>query len=220
MLYNEHISDELLAAWLDDNTTTEENELVNKVAQYSVEYRNVIGIARASLEYAYGHAYAASSINSNVLCCIQSEKFILNKKGIEVSEESLIEIAMKNNWFNPKRGTPPIHIGKLLEWHGLSVDKKYANSITDLKEKLTAGHFVIAHIDGGELTGDLMLEMIVDVEIGEIPDHVVVVVDIDLIDSQTVKIHDFSSGNEYDTYPIEQFMDSWADSKFYMISVE
>ena len=87
-------------------------------------------------------------------------------------------------------------------------------------DELLTGRFVIAYVDGGELTGDLLLEKIEDLEIGEIPDHAVIVVSIDQKDSQTVTLFDISTVNEYDTYPIEQFTDSWADSKFYMISAE
>ena len=218
MDYIEKITDELLAAYLDGNTTVEEKKMIQEVMQFSDEYGKIIDIAGSSLGYAYVHA--ASSIDRNVLCCILSEKFILHKKGINIPEDSLIEVAMKNGWFYPQRGTPPDCIGKLLEWHGLSVERKFAAGIGDLKTALQAGHFVITYVDGGELTGNLLLEMVEDVEIGEIPDHAVIVAAIDPKDARTVTLYDFSTENEYDTYPIEQFMDSWADSKFYMISVE
>ena len=224
MIHKENISDELLAAWLDGNTTPEEDSRIRNVAQFSEDFRKIIAVARSGLGYENEiekeYAYAASSIDRNVLCCILSEKYILNKKGIDVAEDSLIEIAVKNGWFHPRRGTPTVYIGKLLEWHGVGVARKFGTTIECLKEELQAGRFVIAYIDGGELTDDWLLEMAEDEHIGEIPDHVVIVADIDLEKSQTVTVYDFSTENESDTYPVEQFMDSWADSNFYMISIE
>ena len=218
--FNEFISDELLAAYLDGNTTDEENNRIQEILQFSDEYSEIIDVAYSALDYEFKHKYAASLIDRNGLCCILSEKFILNKKGIDIPENVLLEIATENGWFFSQKGTPPMYIGKLLEHYKLSIKRKFGACVEDLIKELKAGHFVIAYIDGGELTGDLILEMMEDTEIGKIPDHVVIVADIDPNDTRTVTLRDFSTENDLDRYPIEQFMDSWADSKFYMISVE
>ena len=59
-----------------------------------------------------------------------------------------------------------------------------------------------------------------DIEVGEIPDHAVVVADMIMSDnSHSIVLYDLSTENEYDTYTVEQFKNSWKDSKFFMVSV-
>ena len=219
MLNNlEHISDELLAAYLDGNTTSDENNLIFEHLKSSENDRKVINIACSALDFPY--AYAASMAGRGALCCILSEKLILHKKGVDIPEKTLVRIAEENGWFDPEKGTPFGHIGKLLEFYGLQVERKFCNDIEDLMAELLSGRFVMAYVDGGELTGDAELERIEDIEVGEIPDHAVVVADMIISDnSHSIVLYDLSTENEYDTYTVEQFKNSWKDWKFFMVSV-
>ena len=214
-----HISDELLAAYLDGNTTSEENKIIFEHLENSESDREAVAITCSALDFPF--AYAASLAGRGVLCCILSEKFILHKKGLHIPEETLIRIAEENGWFNPEKGTPLGYIGKLLEYYGIKTERKFCSGIEDLMAELSSGRFVIAYVDGGELTGNTEAERIEDIEIGEIPDHAVIVVDMKISDKpDSVVLYDLSTENEYDTYTVEQFKDSWKDSAFYMVSVE
>ena len=77
---------------------------------------------------------------------------------------------------------------------------------------------MIAAVDGGELTGDRAYEIMEDITIGEIPDHTVVVLSCNA-DDKTITIYDPASPNTEETYPIEQFVDAWNDSKNYLVTI-
>lgn len=46
---------------------------------------------------------------------IRSELAVLQKRGKEVTEEELIQIALKQHWYEEEKGTPLKYIGKLVE---------------------------------------------------------------------------------------------------------
>jgi hypothetical protein len=88
----------------------------------------------------------------------------------------------------------------------------------ELAEALNAGKDIIVAVDGGELLDDRWSEILEDIFEGEKPDHSVVVLSCD-IENDKVTVYDPNSENETDTYPVEQFLDAWNDSKNYMVSV-
>ncbi len=96
--------------------------------------------------------------------------------------------------------------------------KEFDYSIDDIDRLLREGKDVIAVVDGGELVGDRNMERMEDKYIGEIPDHAIVVTQVDL-EQQTVEVYDPQSENERDTYPMEQFLDAWEDSGRYLVVV-
>ena len=178
------LSDELLAAYLDGNTTPEENLKIWQVLQHDGQEREAFEVACNSLDIPV--FFAASSCRN--LCVIRSELAVLQKRGKEVTEEELIQIALKQHWYEEEKGTPL--------------------------------HDVIACVDGGELSGNLEQEEFEDRWIGEIPDHVVLVRNIDYSEPPRVEVYDVAMEEPVRYYPLDRFIDSWKDSKYYMISIK
>lgn len=87
-----------------------------------------------------------------------------------------------------------------------------------MAEALGDNQKVIVAVDGGELIGNREEEMNEDLQIGQIPDHVIVVLSLDLY-NRTVKVYDPDSQNAEDVYPLGIFENAWNDSKNYMVTV-
>ena len=68
-----------------------------------------------------------------------------------MTEEELIQIALKQHWYEEEKGTPLKYIGKLVESFGLKVERRFCREINELFRELEQGHDVIACVDGGEL---------------------------------------------------------------------
>ena len=151
---------------------------------------------------------------------IRSELAVLQKRGKEVTEEELIQIALKQHWYEEEKGTPLKYIGKLVESFGLKVERRFCREINELFRELEQGHDVIACVDGGELSGNLEQEEFEDRWIGEIPDHVVLVRNIDYSEPPRVDVYDVTMEENVRYYPLDCFIDSWKDSKYYMISIK
>lgn len=159
-------------------------------------------------------AMAANNIIDN-LCVIKCEGIALRRLGVTITDNELMETSQKEGWLQTD-GTALHLIGRLAGLHGMSVSHRYDCTADDIREALQSGSVVIAAVDGGELTGDLEAEKLEDIEKGEIPDHVVVV---DAISEESVTISDPSTIQQQDTYTLDQFIDAWADSSYYLIII-
>lgn len=115
-------------------------------------------------------------------------------------------------------GTTLNNIGKCIESLGIKIEQRFNCNMQELAEALNAGKDIIVAVDGGELLDDRWSEILEDIFEGEKPDHSVVVLSCD-IENDKVTVYDPNSENETDTYPVEQFLDAWNDSKNYMVSV-
>ena len=100
------------------------------------------------------------------------------------------------------------------------VERRFCREINELFRELEQGHDVIACVDGGELSGNLEQEEFEDRWIGEIPDHVVLVRNIDYSEPPRVEVYDVAMEEPVRYYPLDRFIDSWKDSKYYMISIK
>lgn len=220
---NKKISSENLAAYLDGNTTPQESqEILNAIAQ-DAELRELLHISQSvdaelgfsqDIEFIPMSAIAATCDNRNH-CCLECEKYILDKIGIKYDEKQLLKNAIQNGW-QKEEGTALHNIGRHLEAQGLLVARRYKCDIATIIDALNADKNIIAVVDGGELTGDLYAEKIEDTYTGPIPDHTVVILAINQ-EEQTITLHDPASAAPQDTYPIEQFTDAWNDSKNYLV---
>lgn len=225
------ITDELVASFLDGNTTAEQTLAVLEAARHDAELKELLEIShRVDDDMVFsitGHllhkrlsltpeeALAASDITTRNLCAVQCEAYIMQQQGVEITCDALAEQAQANGWITPE-GMPIANIGKLLELHGFSVFRKYLATIKDIQHALANGHHLIAVIDGGELVGDTEQEAIEDALIGEIPDHAVVITAynpsrklISIYDPQTIPV--------LDEYSLSRFMGAWRDSRRYLV---
>ena len=221
-----NIPSEVLAAFLDGNATAQEsNEILDALVEdaelrelfhFSQSVDAELGLVPQECELIPMTAMAATYEEEN-LCCLECEKYVLRKFGIEFDEQQLLHKAISNGW-QKEKGTALHNIGRHLESNGLIATRQYNASIEDIAEALDNNESVIVAVDGGELTGNRVEEMMEDIIIGQIPDHTVVVLSVDAR-HHTITIFDPNSSNTEDTYPFEQFMDAWDDSKNYLVTI-
>lgn len=111
------ISDELLSAFLDGNTSAEDTMRVLKAAEQDKELQEIIRIAsevdedmatlKPSVTKPVPMTAMAAKQKENYLCDIECEEFILHQFGIETTHKTLLDEAYRNCWLKDK-GMPPI----------------------------------------------------------------------------------------------------------------
>ena len=221
-----NIPAEVLAAFLDGNATAQESlEILNALSQ-DAELRELLHISQSvdtelrvipqECEFIPMTAMAATCNEENY-CSLECEKYILKKLDIEFDEEQLLKNAILNGW-QKKEGTALHNIGRNLEEKGLVLTRRYKCTLGDIAKELSCNRHVIAAVDGGELLNNREEESIEDIHIGEIPDHTVVVLSYSTTENK-ITIYDPNSPNSEDTYPVEQFVDAWNDSKNYLVTI-
>ena len=217
---------EMLAAFLDGNATPEESRYIIESLSEDPGLRELLKISRAvdeelgmdaqGVEVIPMTAMAANCMEESY-CCLECEKFILRKMGIEYDEEQLMQDALRNGW-QKEEGTALHNIGRHLENNGLVVTRRFKCTINDIADALDAGSHVIVAVDGGELSGDQVAELQEDVLFGQIPDHTVVVLSCDVAEG-IITVFDPDSPNPEDRYGTARFTDAWNDSKNYLVTI-
>ena len=100
MSNNNMISDELLSAFLDGNTSQEDTLRILKAAEEDEELRNIIQIANEVDNDVTKQEVVANDIpmtamaaqqKGNYLCDIECEEFVLHQFGIEITHRSLLD---------------------------------------------------------------------------------------------------------------------------------
>lgn len=145
-------------------------------------------------------------------CVIRCEGLALRHFGIDMTDEQLVERAKEKGWLRPE-GTALHLVGTLCGENGLSISHQFGCKIKDIEAAIISGNVVIAAVDGNEMTGDRTKETRKDNEVGPTPNHAVVVKS---VTDNEVTVTDPATPQETDIYPLEQFMDAWADSSYYM----
>lgn len=128
-------------------------------------------------------------------CAIRCQEFILHQfTGVDLPESLLVDEAMQRGWYTPGQGTDLHDVGKLLELHGVAVNRYTDANVFHLAHELAQGHKVIIGVDSGQLWGhnptmDEMLDAMQD-RLGLPPhaDHAVVVSGIDTTDPHHVRV--------------------------------
>lgn len=159
----------------------------------------------------------------NDTCAIKSQQLILESAGMDISEKELREEAIRNGWYFPNQGTPLEYSGKLLEYHGLPVQQQLHGSIFNLVSELSKGHPIIVGVDSGELWNKGIDETMEDLIFGEFPDHALIVGGIEyngLLSDWQVNVIDPGTGGNLTSYDLEQFEDAWADSDYFMVTLD
>ena len=221
-----NIPDQILAAFLDGKATAEESQDILDSLAHDDELRELLHISQA-VDAELGHACSeidylpmaamAASCDEGAFCCMECEKYILKKFGFVADEEAMMADALHNGWVR-EQGTALYNVGRHLEKNGLPLTRRYNATLADLSVALERGEGVIVAVDGGELLGNKVQEKIDDILVGPQPDHTVVVLKVDA-QNETVAVFDPNSVSEGDEYPVDVFMDAWADSSNYMVAV-
>ena len=275
-IMNSDISDELLAAYIDGNTTESENQLIEsslngdsilseayEIAHDGVSFgsnfdweihkgdlefwelellpavaspldepnniNNILTDTIMEREIRYANSRIGEEpkidVSSDVYqwypdtCAIKSQQLVLEKYGVFVSQEELIEVATKNGWYTKGGGTPMEYVGNLLDYYGVPSTSVVDANVNNIVAELAQGHQVIVGVDANELHNNKFVESLKDY-FSETPNHALIVAGIDTSDpNQTyVILKDPGTGDVAKPYPIEQFVDAWEDSSCFMVS--
>lgn len=158
-------------------------------------------------------------------CAIRCQEMILEEfTGLDIPEEALVQTAQQHGWYAPGGGTSPADVGNLLELNGIPVTRYEDATIMNLSAELAQGHKVIIGVDSGDLWGE-------DTDIGQeiqellgaqTADHAVVVTGIDTRDPENVRVllSDPGTGQAVASYPVDQFMEAWQGSDFFMVATQ
>lgn len=225
------ITDELLAAFVDGNTTLEETIAVLNAAKKDKTLKAVLELSdRLDDKYnedftekhpktivvpirqqpktvllPYEALAATTATNDCVLAC---EKYVLKQRGHETDYDRLRKEAEEHGWLKPE-GTTLYNIGRLLELAKLSVVRRFDCTIDIVVNELAAGCSVIVAIDANLLANPEAN--------GEAPNHAVVVTKLSR-EEDLVEIHDPDSKKSKDCYSVNVFEKAWGQSKNFMVS--
>lgn len=212
------ISDALLAAFLDGNTSAAETLSVLQAAEHDEELRAVISIAQ---EVDADLAHEASPLpmtavaarqREGYLCDIECEEFVLHQLGIEITHKSLLDEAYRNCWLK-EQGMPLYNIGRLLEKNHLSVSRRYDATLTDVARLLAQGNQLIAVVDNTLLTSDDQpTEALLQ------PNHAVVINSLSADANEIVLFNPYTD-EELTAYSVAAFNEAWKKSSHYLVVV-
>lgn len=215
------ISDNLLSAFLEGNTSAEDTIKVLNAAASDPELRNVIKMSYEidnlqKLEERILPYQALAAKEHDNRCAILCELYILSQNGINRTSGDWEKQAFQQGWLK-EGGTPLYNIGRLLEQECFSIARSFHNTVDTLKEALATGHVIVV-VDSKELTTDveaLDREKLEDDFVGANPNHAVVVTG---VEDKRIRYYDPATDSDCE---ISQslFMDAWQDSSRYMVKV-
>lgn len=218
------ISSELVAAYLDGRATREETLQILSAAKVDTELRELLEIAVAVdvdlhddnvIEILPMTSLAAT--HDDNLCVWLCEKYILEQKDVKFDEDKAITDMQSNGWLKSE-GVNLFNVGRYSETLGFSVQRIYDGTLNDIELALKQGCGVIAVIDGGELQGDCHDEICEDIFVGRIPDHAVVVTSYQQ-SSDVIELYDPNAVIKKKQYKVNKFLNAWADSKYYFVTI-
>ena len=220
-----NMSSDMIAAYLDGNLSEEQTQLVLDRLSEDEELREIMEISQAvdlELDWQMNRAeklpmtaLAAEDSAAN-RCVYECEKYILERLGVIFDDDQLLSVASEN-WLTDK-GTALHNIGRLSEYFGLSVQREYKSDIGKMKMALEQGDGVIVVVDSAELTAPEPFGKYGDFAEGPVPNHAVVVLK---VNQERDEILIFNPNDRFaeDVYSLEMFMESWNDSKYYMVTI-
>ena len=225
------ISDELLAAFMDGNTTREETQRVLDAAASDSELQELIQLSmlvdddmeapsldiRSSSSRPFPMLERAACNTVDNLCAIRCEGYALRALGIDVSDEKLEAISEEKGWLKMD-GTPLHYIGLLSGMYDSYINRRYDCSINDIIKTIRKEAIPIVVIDSTELIQTVQEAKSSDRKFGAVPNHAVVVKSINLTDN-TIDIFDPGNPDLSKTYPLELFKEAWNDSYNYLVTI-
>jgi len=151
-------------------------------------------------------------------CAIVSQEYILeNFLDRDFSEDELINTAIENGYYSPGAGTIPDDVGKLLEHHGINVERSEHNSIDDIIEKLENNQKIIIGVDAHEIWENSLEQQLNDIFSMPEANHAVEVIGYN-DKSQTIILNDPGHPNGCGMeVPLSDFEAAWEDSNNFMV---
>ena len=204
-----NIPEELIAAFLDGNTTAEETREVLAAIQHDSELRELLELSMEvdeELEQQFSKPMVvdmkpypmlqmAARNQVDNLCVVRCEGYALRAMGVEVSDDQLMEEAREKGWLR-EGGVPLYLIGRMAGERGLYVSHAYDCSFADIHMALKNGEMVIAVLGS----------------------HAVIVKDI-AMDEKRLALLDFANPQPETTCPFAQFTHSWSDASSYLVII-
>ena len=214
------ISDELLAAFLEGNTTKEETQRILQAMKTDKELHEVLSVALQT-DKEIPLVYHPNSDSDDVLpmlqmaalggenvCAVLCEFFILNQHHITYNQESLFEAARNKGWLKPE-GTPLYCLGNLLAFSGLLINRKFDSSLDEIRQAIAENCDVMVGVDREKLYAE-------EIDLEDLTNHAVVVTD---INETSVSVFDPYEAKNISKIPIADFLNAWNESHNYMIKV-
>lgn len=220
MANKEKISDELLAAYLDGNTSEEETKQVLQALKEDKELQEVLDIAlkteeemtlfniNSSLSNEALPMLQMAALSGENVCAVLCEIFILQRHHIPFEEKWLIDTARSKGWLKSE-GTPLYCLGNLLAYSGMFVNRKYDSTIDDVQQALNNDNDVMVGVDREKLYAE-------EVDLEDLTNHAVVVTH---IEDDFITIFDPYKEPYISKIPISAFLNAWKESHNYMIQV-
>ena len=210
------ISDELLAAYLDGNTSEEETKQVLQALKKDKQLQEVLNVALQAedevsiipLQSEVLPMLQMAALSGENVCAVLCEIFILQRHNITYDKESLINTARKNDWLKPE-GTPLYCLGNLLAYSGMFVSRRYDSTLEDIRRALEKDNDVVIGVDREKLYAE-------EVDLEDLTNHAVVVTK---IDNDVITIFDPYEDPYVKNVPIPDFQNAWKESHNYMIQV-
>ena len=210
------ISDELLAAYLDGNTSEEETKQVLQALKKDKQLQEVLNVALQAedeasiipLQSEFLPMLQIAALSGENICAVLCEIFILQRHNIPYNEEHLVNTAREKGWLKPE-GTPLYCLGNLLALSGLLINRKFDSSLDDIRQAIAGDCDVMVGVDREKLYAE-------DVDPDDLTNHAVVVT---ALDDGAVTIYDPYEAQNTSKIPISDFLNAWKESHNYMIKV-
>lgn len=214
------ISDELLAAFLDGNTSKEETLQVLQALKSDKQLQEVLDVAlktdedtnlilhNPAVSFDILPMLQKAAISGENICAVLCEIFILHRRQLPYDEEWLLNTARRKDWLKPE-GTPLYCLGNLLAYSGMFVTRKYDSSLEDIKQAIKKDNDVVVGVDREKLYAE-------EVDLEDLTNHAVVVTH---IENNIVTIFDPYEEPYISNIPLQDFLNAWKESHNYMIQV-
>lgn len=205
---NNHISDELLAAFLDGNTTPENMARIINAAAHDPELREMIELSgivdadmlRSDMSSLPMMEMAAYS-QDDCMCAVECETYILQQSRHDISPDEMRQ-RVKSLCLLKDKGMPLYNIGRLSEDMGMSVTRRYDASVADLEAN------TLAVVDWSALNGDKPNGIF----------HAVVIKSISDTD-KSITIFDPSIPEQCATIGSNRFNTAWTCASNYLVTI-
>ena len=225
MANKDYISDELLAAYLEGNTSKEETKQVLQAIRTDAALQETLDIAlkvdedvlmnegsssdaSVAMEIENLPMLQKAALSGENICAVLCEIFILHRRGIPYDQEWLLNAARRKDWLKPE-GTPLYCLGNLLAYSGMFVCRKYNSTIDDIKRAIEKDNDVVVGVDREKLYAE-------NIDLEDLTNHAVVVTH---ADEDAITIFDPYQEPYIARIPISDFLNAWKESQYYMIQV-